>query len=123
MRLLLLQRAWTLLSTRVTGGPRFFSPAVRLLLLSVYSLVALHWYACLIFLTSRVLAEAGHHSWLSGEPWSSWPVWARYVRAFDRALLTIIGEGERADTHLEVAISCAGLLIGTASLAYFTSSM
>ena len=49
--------------------------------------------------------------------------WARYVRAFDRALLIMVGEGNHGETHEEIAISAGGLLVGTAFLAYFTSTL
>jgi len=50
-------------------------------------------------------------------------MWARYVRSFDRALLIMVGEGYHGTTHAEIAISCVGLLIGTAFIAYFTSTL
>ena len=45
------------------------------------------------------------------------------MRAFNRALLIVVGDGLHGDTHAEIAISTLGLLGGTAALAYFTSTM
>ncbi|KAL1515913.1 hypothetical protein AB1Y20_002527 [Prymnesium parvum] len=120
-RLLLLRRALVVLRTRVRGSPRFLPPSLRLLLLLGTALLALHWYTCLLFLASRRLDHPD--SWLASVPWSEWPAWARYLHSFDRALLIVTGEGVRGETHEEIAISCVGLLVGTASIAYFTSKL
>eukprot|EP00324_Dicrateria_rotunda_P001380 CAMPEP_0206166166 /NCGR_PEP_ID=MMETSP1474-20131121/23088_1 /ASSEMBLY_ACC=CAM_ASM_001110 /TAXON_ID=97495 /ORGANISM="Imantonia sp., Strain RCC918" /LENGTH=692 /DNA_ID=CAMNT_0053570009 /DNA_START=131 /DNA_END=2209 /DNA_ORIENTATION=- len=113
------------------GGVRFMSPASRLLVLFGMSLIVVHWYCCLLFLIGRLNPET---SWLRlyapgsplplpEGPWYTWPNYARYARAFDRAMLIFIGEGVHGETHLEVLYSCLGLLLGTVFLAYFTSTM
>jgi len=53
------------------------------------------------------------------------PMWARYARAFDRALLTVLADGVNNQrlTNTEVLLSLLGLLAGTAFLAYVTSTV
>ena len=59
-----------------------------------------------------MLEADGKHSWLYFEPWATWPVWARYARAFDRAMLVMVGEGDRSDAHEEIVIYNIGLVSG-----------
>ncbi|KAL1528321.1 hypothetical protein AB1Y20_009676 [Prymnesium parvum] len=122
-RVLLLRRFLVLISTRLRGGRRYFSAATRLLQLAFQLLLAIHWFACLLFLCGRLMADAGKHSWLYGVDWPSWPLWAQYFTACDRALLIIVGEGVHGNTHEEVALGFGGLLFGTTFLAYCTSTM
>ena len=68
----LLRRSLVILTTQPNGSPRFLQPIVRLLLLVGNSLVALHWYACILFLSSRNLSSPD--TWLAREPWQSWPM-------------------------------------------------
>ena len=38
-------------------------------------------------------------------PWWLWPLWAKWVRAVDRAALTVLGNEVVKDTHEETALS------------------
>eukprot|EP00966_Prymnesium_polylepis_P061783 1434032-Prymnesium_polylepis.1 len=131
-RLLLLRRALAIIAARL--GPvesrRFVGSGQRLISLGVVSLIGLHLYGCCTWLVAARLEDAGRPSWLTlaadeaeGEPPDTWPWWAKYVRAFDRGFLVVLGEGQRGRTHEEVALALAGVLGGTVWLAYFTSTM
>ena len=69
------------------------------------------------------IATSGRNSWLQGVLYEDWPLWEKYVRAFDRALLIALADGNHGSTGVEVALSCVGLLWGVVALAYFTSTM
>ena len=119
--------------TAVDGAPRALSSGARLSLLLLQTLAVIHWYACGLYLLGRTLLEApgGPRGWLheegltlGGGGHEEWDGWERYVRAFDRALLVIIGEGgAHGDTGEEIAIASAGALVGLILIAYVTSSM
>lgn len=88
-------------------------------------MVALHWYACLLYLAGRMLEADNQDSWLVLWSVRDHPMWARYARAFDRALLTVLADGVNNQklTNTEVLLSLLGLLAGTAFLAYVTSTV
>lgn len=69
------------------------------------------------------MAIHGRTSWLYDEGYETWPTWERYVRAFDRALLISLADGNHGSTPEEIALSALGLLCGVVALAYFTSTM
>ena len=121
-----------ILQTRVGSRPRFVGPGQRLLTLCTLSLVVMHWYACGMWLIGERQAVAGRSTWVSqamdGEYHRSsqrwpWPLWARYMYAFDRGLNTVLGGESRGGTHEELFWSVLGQLMGVAWLAYFTSEM
>ena len=77
----------------------------------------LHWYACAIWLQSRLLAEGGRLSWVATvmndtfgettEAWP-WPLWARYASSFARALNAVVGGEKVGGTHEEVVMALFG---------------
>ncbi len=126
------------------GGPlKNRRAAMQGLILICQALLALHWYACLQYLVGNAIVAAvdsgGHEGgWLStydnatsssATPWVKEaqllqrPVWARYLRCFDRGLLVVVGEGVHGDTDAEIALSLIGLLIGTGLVAMLTSTV
>ncbi|KAL1500250.1 hypothetical protein AB1Y20_012918 [Prymnesium parvum] len=114
------------LGRRTSASQVFVGPRRQLASLLFGSLVVIHWYACAMWLTAEQLELAGHPSWLTlapAEPWHLWPAWARYVRAFDFALLTVIGDGIVGESDAEAVLKLAGRCCGVVWLAYFTSTM
>jgi CRP-like cAMP-binding protein len=65
--------------------------------------------------------EDAELAWVTAGDVVQRPLWARYVRSFDRGLLIVLGEGTHGETDIEILISTIGLLLGTSLLAYFTS--
>ena len=130
-RLLTLRRALAIWHSRVGSAPKYVGSGQRLAALCSVSLVVLHWYACAQWLLGVHLEREGRPSWVhdaaeaasaQGVEWP-WPLWARYMRSFDRGLLTVLGEGLRGEAHEEVALALTGLMGGTVWLAYFTSTL
>ena len=111
----------------VDGKQAFVGPVRQLITLMFGSLVTMHWYACLWWRVGERLATEGQPSWLTFfervEPWESWPLLARYARAFDQALAFAIGEGNGGEAHDEAYLALFGRLGGIVWLAYFTSTM
>ena len=84
------------------------------------SLMPLHWLACLLYTVPR-LTDSPELAWVALSALDERPLWARYVRSFDRALLVVLGEGVHGETDTEVLVSMLGLLLGTGLVASFTS--
>ena len=98
---------------------------MQFILLIAASLTVLHWYACLLYVAPGWEIDAAERArtWVEASSLDERPLWARYVRSLDRALLIMLGEGVHGETDLEVLISMIGLLFGTGFLALFTSKM
>ena len=90
--------------------------------LVMHALLPLHWYACLLYMLPRLMSEEdAMDAWVAVSGVDERPLWARYVRSFDRGLLVVLGEGGHGETDVEIAVSMVGLLLGTGLLAFFTS--
>lgn len=101
------------------GEQRATASFVQLVL---HSLLPLHWYACLLYGLPRLMGAAeAAEAWVADSNVDASPLWARYVRSFDRGLLIVLGEGGHGETDVEILVSTLGLLFGTGLLAYFTS--
>ena len=115
-RLLLALHARAAALTEVFGRPRHLSPAQRVLLLAALSLVGLHWYACALYAAGLALSAAHRPNWLEAtaleQDAAHWSAAGAYLQSFDRALLTLLGNGDHGQTHEEVCISLAGVLLG-----------
>ena len=94
----------------------FVGPSRQLASLMFASAVAIHWYASLMWMEASRLETHGEPSWLTethrATPWQTWPLWARYVRAFDHALRIVQGEGEAGVSHDEAWLVLLGRLGG-----------
>ena len=85
--------------------------------------------ACGVYLIGRSLLEGSADGecigWLAEQGYDAWPAWERYVRALNRALLIMIGEGGEAhgSTGAEIAFATIGASLGVVLIAYFTGSL
>ena len=125
IRLLILPRALSILAARL--GPleqhRFVGAKERLGLLGLVSVVGLHLYGCCTWMVAAQLQAAGRSSWLTyaaseaeGVEPADWPMWEKYVRAFDRGFLVVLGEGQRGQTREEVKSRVGRLVLSTHQL-------
>ena len=128
-RTALLQRSLTIVYEESDGAPRAISSITRLTLLVTKSTAVVHWYACGVYLIGRSLlensADGESIGWLAEQGYDAWPAWERYVRALNRALLIMIGEGGEAhgSTGAEIAFATVGASLGVVLIAYFTGSL
>lgn len=128
-RALLIARLHSVCSRAVDGAfPALGSrrAAARLIQLFTTALIFLHWYGCVQYVVSmRLVPESsgpgGTLSWAQADELEARPMWARYLRSFDRGLLVVMGEGVHGRTDAEIAVSLIGLLVGTGLVAFATS--
>ena len=120
-RAALMPKALRIAYTELDGTPRVVPSAARLGILLVSSLIVIHWYACASYLLGRHLLREQARGWLEEQGYEAWPAWERYPRAFNRALLVMIGEGEHGSTGEEICLSTFGALLGLVLIAYVTS--
>jgi voltage-gated potassium channel len=102
--------------------------ARRVLLLCSLSVIGVHWYSCALYAVARSLSEADRPNWVDGmtkfeTPAETWSATSTYLIALNRAVLTLLANGDHGVTHEEVAVHFAGVLAGLFWIAYFTSEM
>lgn len=85
------------------GAKRASAMLIGLVLTSV---IVLHWYACFLYVVPY--AFDGNQSWIVVSALDERPLWARYIRCFDRGLLIMLGEGEHGETDVEVRARAPG---------------
>ena len=106
-----LTRALTRAFDRVLPGLGSERATASFLQLGLHSVITMHWFACLTYM-APLLTEEPELTWVVTSGLDDRPLWARYVRSFDRGLLVFLGEGVRGETDAEVLVALLGLLLG-----------
>lgn len=130
-RVYLLRYVWRSLSRTLDAAfpaPGASRALSRFLLLVGNCILVLHWFACIEYATARraaalVGASNTTSTWFGATQLEQRPIWARYLRSFDRGCLVVLGEGVHGDTDIEIGVSMLGLLAGTGLVAFFTSTV